>query len=252
MRIHFLGVIIYVLGLLPGWAQAQAQHQVAVGITQTYLMPTSRIPDGTSQSGTLHISGDFVGRTGASFGYSLRLPINHILSIFVGMEGQWLRSSFQYSTSFYGASCTSCQSFSRSEKVGLSATYSNVYLRIPAGLAIPFTPEGRTRLLLGTDFSQQLWNGSQWRRVEITYLHEQVDNVWTSSATTGQVGTESLPVNRQEWGAFIGVEYQFSLKQTLFSCEGHFRIGLNSLYPQPALTQYTTRLSIGYIFSKKQ
>ena len=224
------------------------EHSISLGYTFSELKNISQVPDGTSQSGTLHIAEDPRGKSGANIAYGLNFPIGKMFYASSGIGLTWLRSGFIYSRRIYGLSCSACQIATQSERLGIDATYSNFYLRIPLSVSIPFSEKGRTFLKVGADLMWQVKDNSSWEFLEVTWQYQRLDSAWFSQILQTEVLQETLETTRLQRGVFLSIWNKFAIKEEIFLLEGTLQIGLNRVDKFPALKRLSYGLQVGYQF----
>lgn len=231
-------------------AIGQVAHHFHLGYTFTRLRAVDRIPEGNRHFGTIHRTKNFVGRSGASAGYELMWRFGEIFYTSAGVNAALYRSGLHYSTYSYGSPCGRCDSFTLPERRGLRATYSNLYLKVPLTLSIPFTLKADFFFKFGVDLMWDLKSFGQWDYLELTQFFELINETWTSRVLETRVQRAGLPVNSAQQGIILALWKKVNLFDQALIAEFNFRFALGQLQPQPALSQFNYGLQIGYCFGR--
>ena len=248
--LFFTPIFLLVLGLHTGGLQAQIQHAFYLGYNYSEPQSVSSIPEGTSQRGILHVTQDLMGKSGANLGYDVNFPLGQLFYTSTGIELTWMQTEMVYSTRFYGRSCSACSSFSQKERLGIDATYSNTYLRIPLSVSIPFSFKKNTFLKVGLGLMWELNNSSNWNFMEVTWQFRRFDTLWTSQIQSIERTSESLPTNRIQKEIFLSIWNRIRVREEVFLVEGSLNIGLDQINSFPQIKRISYGLKVGYFLKR--
>ena len=183
-------LLLLLVNLLQGYGQ-QGFHSLSIGYTYSELRNISQAPNGTGSVGILHVTEALQGKSGGNLAYDFSFPLGDMFYATTGVGLTWLRSGLVYSTRFYGLSCPSCTQNTEEERLGIDATYSNYYLRIPLSVSIPFTERRKAFLKVGVDMMWLVQNRSTWDFLEVTWLYQRQDSAWSSQIVNTQLASEN-------------------------------------------------------------
>lgn len=227
-----------------------SQHQISTGMNYTLLRVATSVPKGNGVVGRLHVADGVKVKMGMSVGYRYLLSFSDNFYFSVGLEGVQYRGSMEYSSYFFGQPCSSCNTFTRSDRIGLEATYSNWYLSIPVSFYIPLTGNANWYLQVGVDGAWNFNEGGNWKYVEIDVQFDKLANGWISKRTQGRVAQAKLPVKTIEQGIQLGVGKKFFLDKKFIFMELRGRIALGKMSTEPDLRHYNFMLVASYWLGK--
>ena len=249
----FSTLILVLFTVVPrGELRGQIQHAIYLGYNYSEPKSVSSIPDGTSQKGILHVAQDLMGKSGGSLGYTLNFPLGELFYASSGIGLTWSQMGMVYSTRFYGRACSACSSFTQKERLGIDATYSNSYLRIPLSISIPFSFKKNTFLKVGLGLMWELNNRSNWNFMEVTWQFRQFDTLWTSQVQSIERSSESLPTERIQKEIFLSIWNRIRFREQVFLMEGTLNIGLDQITPFPQIKRLSYGLKVGYFLRRRE
>jgi len=251
LRLPFIFIVLQIICIIHPLS-AQSFHYLYGGINFSQLIATSKVPDGTGTSGVIHVSGNYQAKTGFVTGYDYNQSIGKLFYIHSGVNLSLSRSRMDYSTRPYGASCSSCNTFTQADRIGIMAEYRLLNLSIPIAFSIPFTTDRATLFKIGGDLTWMIRDHSIWRFTEINTRYELINDNWFRRVVSTSEQIDRLDSINFHKGISLSIFQRLNFLGQFFGVEGGARLGIDRLDDQPALNQVIYHLKIGYIFQPQK
>ncbi len=226
---------------------AQSFHYLYGGINVTHLIAASKVPEGNSTQGLIHLSGNYEPGTGWMAGYDHHFSLGEIFMVSVGGNFSTLKARMDYSTQPYGAGCRGCNQFDQQDRIGLFAEYKLWTVSLPITFALPVNMKRTTFFKFGGDMTWIVNDKSTWQFREVNRQFDLVNGTWFSRITSATDQNGSLEAINFQKGLSLAVFQQIDISSQKLGIEGGGRLGIDRLDDQPALNQISFFLKVGYV-----